>query len=637
MANITNKPIQNIWASNTTNIEPSSTADNQGILYGADIVSNQLNGALNTLSNQVAFNQYNGGQYSADLTYNVGNVVSVYYRQSNGINYSKALFKCINDNGGNGIKGVSPINNGTTNNENGITYITGGSINTTNWQALQVPSNAYTYHSRNQFNITPAALYPNMNFFMQAYGINNFALNQAYAFSMPLQNPIGNAIAVITEKVRFKWVNSNLAKMFSSANFTNFSKNNISFNQSTTDTHDYIATIKLHYDTNGKLVKYHLKFEDFNSNVSDTTIPVMLMCGVRSGVALYDCGNTLPNNSNPNAPTQQYNTYDYNIFTILTPYANCALFDSLEITLLNQNSILQFNKQHLKDFNSIANPNQTSANGSYAVNPQLSQPDNKPSPYQPSQQQNSNIAINININPSKAYKIGHNLGTDTIAKMGEFKYTSQPCFKQEDGWYDLAILTEIEMTLFNGSNYNVTGKNAQPLNTNSPNVPFNPINNMTQIFRYLFLPSYLLNSILTDTGNIFNNFKALSNEGLRSIGLVSVNNYLNPNNVTKINQSIKENFEILRQNGENPSYQPVNFQATTNYGYLNSVKIALGHSNQGWSMIGWGNNSGSTFGGGYGSATFCGINFFLADTNNQTNSSFSAPASIYCSLAIRVG
>lgn len=637
MANITNKPIQNIWASKTTNIEPSSTADQQGILYGSDIVSNQLNGALNTLSNQVAFSQYNGAQYSADLTYNVGNVVSVYYRQSNGMNYSHALFKCINDNGGNGIKGIAPINNGTNNNENGITYITGGSINANNWQALQAPSNAYTYHSSNQFNITPAALYPNMNFFMEAYGVSNFSLNQAYAFSMPLQNPLGNAIAVITEQVRFKWVNSNLAKMFSNANFTNFTQQNISFNQSTTDTHDYIATIKLHYDTNGKLVKYHLNFEDFNSNVSDTTIPVMLMCGVRSGVALYDCGNTLPNNSNPNAPTQQYNTYDYNIFTILTPYANCALFDSLEITLLNQNSILQFNKQHLKDFNAIANPTQTSANVSYAVNPQLSQPDNKPSPYQPSQQQNSNIAININIEPSKAYKIGHNLGTDTIAKMGEFKYTNQPCFKQEDGWYDLAILTEIEMTLFNGANYNVTGKNTQPLNTNSPTIPFNPINNMTQIFRYLFLPNYLLNSILTDTSNIFNNFQALSNEGLRSIGLVSVNNYLNPNNVTQINQSTTENFEILRQNGENPSYSPVNFQATTNYGYLNNVKIALGHTNQGWSMMGWGSSSGSAFGGGKGAATFSGINFFLADTNNQTNSSFSAPASIYCSLAIRVG
>lgn len=637
MANITNKPIQNIWASNTTNIEPSSTADQQGILYGADIVSNQLNGALNTLSNQVAFSQYNGAQYSADLTYNVGNVVSLYYRQSSGMNYSKALFKCINDNGGNGIKGVAPINNGTTNNENGITYITGGSINTTNWQTLQVPSNAYTYHSSNQFTITPAALYPNQNFFMESYGVENFALNQAYAFSMPLQNPLGNAIAVVTEQVRFRWVNSNLAKMFSKANFTNFKQSNISFNQSTTDTHDYIATIKLHYDTNGKLVKYHLKFEDFNSNVSDTTLPVMLMCGVRSGVALYDCGNTLPNNSNPNAPTQQYNTYDYNIFTILTPYANCALFDSLEITLLNQNSILQFNKQHLKDFNAIANPPQTSANVSYAVNPQLSQPDNKPSPYQPSQQQNSSIAININIDPSKVYKIGHNLGTDTIARMGEFKYTNQPCFKQEDGWYDLAILTEIEMALFNGGSYNVAGKNPQPLNTNSYKVPFNPINNMTQIFRYLFLPSYLLNSILTDTSNIFDNFKALSNEGLRSIGLVSVNNYINPNNITKINQSIKENFEILYQNGISPSYSPVNFQATTNYGYLNSVKIALVHNNQGWSMIGWGNSSGSALGGGGDAATFAGLNYFLADTNNQTNSSFSAPASIYCSLAIRVG
>ncbi|WRD24225.1 hypothetical protein E5K66_06915 [Helicobacter pylori] len=198
-------------------------------------------------------------------------------------------------------------------------------------------------------------------------------------------------------------------------------------------------------------------------------------------------------------------------------------------------------------------------------------------------------------------------------------------------------MTEVEMTLFNGANYNVTGKNTQGLNTNSPNVPFNPINNMTQIFRYLFLPSYLLNSILTDTSNIFNNFQALSNEGLRSIGLVSVNNYLNPNNITNINQETTENFEILYQNGENPSYQPKNFKATTNYGYLNPVKIALGHTNTGFSMTGISSNGGSAFNNGGSGAEFVGINYFLADPNNKTNSSFSAPASIYCSLAIRVG
>ncbi|MFP6007495.1 hypothetical protein ACLF8X_03450 [Helicobacter pylori] len=221
--------------------------------------------------------------------------------------------------------------------------------------------------------------------------------------------------------------------------------------------------------------------------------------------------------------------------------------------------------------------------------------------------------------------------------MGEFKYTSQPCFNQEDGWYDLAILTEIEMFLFNGVAYNVAGNNAQQLNTNSPNVPFNPINNMTQIFRYLFLPNYLLNSILTDTSNIFSNFKALSKEGLRSIGLVSVNNYLNPNNITNINQETTENFEILYQNGSNPSSTPRNFQATTKYAYLNPVKIALGHSNTGFSMTGISNQSGSAFHNGSSGVEFAGINYFLADVNNETNSSFSAPASIYCSLAVRVG
>ncbi|RVY22371.1 hypothetical protein [Helicobacter pylori] len=191
--------------------------------------------------------------------------------------------------------------------------------------------------------------------------------------------------------------------------------------------------------------------------------------------------------------------------------------------------------------------------------------------------------------------------------------------------------------MFNGANYNVTGKGAQQLNTNSPNVPFNPINNMTQIFRYLFLPSYLINSILTDTSNIFNNFQALSNEGLRSIGLVSVNNYLNPNSITQINQSTTENFEILNPNGAHPSYELVNVQATTNYGYLNSVKIALGHTDTGFTMLGYNNNGGSALGNGTNTTLSAGINFFLADQNNQTNSSFSAPASIYCSLAIRVG
>ncbi len=96
MANITNNPIKNIWASNTTNIEPSSTADTQGILYGADIVSNQLNGALNTLSNQVAFNQYNGGQYNSDLSYNVGNVVSLYYRATSNDSYVKSFCELPN-------------------------------------------------------------------------------------------------------------------------------------------------------------------------------------------------------------------------------------------------------------------------------------------------------------------------------------------------------------------------------------------------------------------------------------------------------------------------------------------------------------------------------------------------------------
>ncbi|GAA8586134.1 hypothetical protein oki149_12310 [Helicobacter pylori] len=154
MANITDKPIQNVWASKTTNIEASSNADAQGIQYGAEIVSNQLNGALNTLSNQVAFNQYNGGQYNNALSYNVGNVVSLYYRAIESVSYVKTFFKCINDNGGNGITNINPISGGNASVESGITFVTGGSFNTTNWAVLEKKDEPnVTYHSNNSYTL----------------------------------------------------------------------------------------------------------------------------------------------------------------------------------------------------------------------------------------------------------------------------------------------------------------------------------------------------------------------------------------------------------------------------------------------------------------------------------------------------
>ncbi|GAA8325716.1 hypothetical protein HpKG91_15430 [Helicobacter pylori] len=85
-----------------------------------------------------------------------------------------------------------------------------------------------------------------------------------------------------------------------------------------------------------------------------------------------------------------------------------------------------------------------------------------------------NVDINT-IDTNKCYKIGRGLGTKTLKKIGEFKYTNQPTIYQEDGWYDLAILTEIEKYLCNGGVYNT---NASSFFTGGPNnTPYLPKTN----------------------------------------------------------------------------------------------------------------------------------------------------------------
>lgn len=636
MANITNKPIQNVWASNTTNIEPSSNADTQGILYGADIVSNQLNGALNTLSNQVAFSQYNGGQYSAELSYNVGNVVSLYYRASESVSYVKSFFKCINDNGGNGITNISPINNGNTSVESGITFVTGGSFNTTNWSVLEKKEAPNViYHSSNSYSLASLNRVNN-TFISNAGGIRIVALGWGYLFSLPKTIPSAMVTQgqpmVVTEKIRIKWSN-NLTRMFNRGTFPNFSTNiSFSFNNATNDQHDYIITIEAKYNESGNLVNYSLEFSDFNCQIASNTIPTFLTLGVRSASILYevDGGSSVP----------------YKLFNFINPLtADGSICGEITITFLNSNTILQNNQSH------------ASAVGSVDIN---------------------------TINTQNVYKIGRGLGTKTQAKIGEFRYANQPTINQEDGWYDLAILTEIEKYLCNGGVYNTNGAvftnntNAgivNPVfNTDGSTIPFNPVNNASGVYKWLLLPGYIQDSILQDGSNIYQCFRALAQEGLTSIGLLSMNNALNPTNVPQNNQSFTEKF--LQQNFNDPQsnnysgYEPDNKpapggsgsgngpQATidevTKYGTLNYIKTSLNNNfiaNTG-AITGYPNagilvlydeypNRQTTI------ALSSGINgqafqqlspdVLTYDPNGKTNSSFSAPASIYCSLSIRVG
>ena len=616
MANITNKPIKNIWASNTTNIEASSSADTQGILYGADIVSNQLNGALNTLSNQVAFNQYNGGQYNSELSYNVGNVVSLYYRASDSVSYVKTFFKCINDNGGNGITNISPINNGNSSVESGIIFITGGSVNTTNWSLLEkqitipkVAPNNIVYHSSNK------ATLGNLNrlngtFIGNSGGIRIVALGWGYLFSLPKIIPSNMTSQgqpmVVTEKIRIQWSN-NLTRMFTQYTFPNFSSNpNFSFNNATNDQHDYIITLEAKYDENGNLVNYELEFSDFNCQIAQNTIPTFLTMGVRSASVLFevDGGSSVP----------------YKLFSFINPLSNNgSICGQITITFLNSNTILQNNQSH------------ASAVG--------------------------NVDIN-SIDTTKCYKIGRGLGTKTLKKIGEFKYTNQPTIYQEDGWYDLAILTEIEKYLCNGGVYNTNASSyftgptnapyLQKLNTDGSTIPFNPVNNASGIYKWLLLPSYIQGSILQDESNIYQCFMSMAQEGLTSIGLLSMNNALNPTNVSQNNQSFTEQFLQQFQPDNKPSIGPSQtIGTTTKYGTLNYIKMNLNNycsdnigQNTGINTMSYPNDGNGNTPQNIPSPVhlwYTQQHIYNYDKQGRTNSSFSAPASIYCSLAIRVG
>ncbi len=267
------------------------------------------------------------------------------------------------------------------------------------------------------------------------------------------------------------------------------------------------------------------------------------------------------------------------------------------------------------------------------------------------------------IDTTKCYKIGVGLGTKTVKKIGEFTYTNQQTIYQEDGWYDLAILTQIEQFLCNGylpnSNASsfftqVNGQSmAQPLNTDGSTIPFNPVNNASGIYKWLLLPSYLNQSILTDQSNIYQCFKSLAQQGLTAIGLMSMNNALDPSNVSTPQLIFNEQFPQQLFNNK-PS--PIGtIGATTKYGTLNFIKIGMNNYFD-TNMSGGGaitnpsglavSNNATQYGNlnsvnypNYGNFSVSSTkpNVFTYDPSGNTNSSFSAPASIYCSLAIRVG
>lgn len=130
MAN--NKPLKGIWASESANIlEQNIQEIKQGIGYQSIVRSDQLNGILNSLSNQIFFNQLNGLQYSDEITYFKGNYCSAIYTLSvtdldiTELNFG--IFICVDDNNGAGLQKIKPVS-GPAQYLNGTLILQGTSI-----------------------------------------------------------------------------------------------------------------------------------------------------------------------------------------------------------------------------------------------------------------------------------------------------------------------------------------------------------------------------------------------------------------------------------------------------------------------------------------------------------------------------
>ncbi|GAA7130429.1 hypothetical protein Kyoto67A_01490 [Helicobacter pylori] len=121
---------------------------------------------------------------------------------------------------------------------------------------------------------------------------------------------------------------------------------------------------------------------------------------------------------------------------------------------------------------------------------------------------------------------------------------------------------------------------------------------------------------------------------------LSMNNALNPTNVSQNNQSFTEQFLQQFQQDNKPSVGgSQTIGTTTKYGTLNYIKMSLNNyctdnigSNSGVNTMSYPQNIPSPV-----YLWYTQQHIYNYDKQGRTNSSFSAPASIYCSLAIRVG
>lgn len=128
-------PTNQTWAGNSPNkLEISDADKGKGIIFQSNIVSNQLNTAFNTLSENQRYMQCSGGFYLENMRYFKGHIVAINVITNPTFGLGIRYFQCINDNNGAGIVNINPYKNVTNKtNNNGLTTYTANTINSAYW------------------------------------------------------------------------------------------------------------------------------------------------------------------------------------------------------------------------------------------------------------------------------------------------------------------------------------------------------------------------------------------------------------------------------------------------------------------------------------------------------------------------
>ena len=146
--NLNANPLTNIWAGNSQNkISINQNLRSQGIEYKSIIKSDELNGFGFDIYSNVYYNQFTGGNYSQQLTYNKNQFCNILWKQSNYSTYKVVNCVCINDNNGTGISNIPPVLNANVELVNGVNVYNGGVENSQYWKLnfAEINSNFKTF------------------------------------------------------------------------------------------------------------------------------------------------------------------------------------------------------------------------------------------------------------------------------------------------------------------------------------------------------------------------------------------------------------------------------------------------------------------------------------------------------------